>query len=74
MAALNVPLTLAILIYIRRRLRRRQTMSIKKLFSNFKIWVRPTIADKSTASAFQSTFLVAKELDRLTMDVLTFLR
>ena len=69
MAALNVPLTLAILIYIRRRLRRRQSMSIKKLFSNFKIW-----ADKSTASAFQSTFLVAKELDRLTMDVLTFLR
>ena len=74
MAALNVPLTLAILIYIRRRLRRRQTMFIKKLFSNFKMWVRPTIADKSTASAFRSTFLVAKELDRLTMDVLTFLR
>ena len=30
------------------------------------MWVRPTIADRSTAGAFQTTFLLAKELDRLT--------
>ena len=30
------------------------------------MWDRPTIADRSTAGIFQSTFLVAKELDHLT--------
>ena len=29
------------------------------------MWVRATIADRSSAAAFQATFLVAKELDRL---------
>ena len=58
-------LTLAILISVHRRRRRRQNMLSKKRLSNRKMWVRATIADRSTADAFQATFLVAKELDRL---------
>ena len=33
----------------------------KKKLSNRKMWVRPTLAGRNTAGAFQSTFLVAKE-------------
>ena len=63
MAALY--LTLAILISTRCRRRRRQKMLSKKRLSNRKMCVRQTIADRSTAGAFQATFLVAKELGRL---------
>ena len=67
MVALYFRLTLAILIFIRRHRRRHQKMLSKIRLSNRKMWVRPTTADRSTAGAFQSTFLVAKEeLDRLT--------
>ena len=66
MTALYLRLTLAILISIRRRRSRRQKMLSKKELSNGKMWVRPTIPDRSTAGAFQSAFLVAKKLDRLT--------
>ena len=66
MAALYLRLTLAILTSTHHCCRRRQKMLSKKRLSNRKMWVRPTIADRSTASAFQSTFLVAKELDSLT--------
>ena len=53
MAALYLRLTLAILIYIRCRLRRRQKMVCKTSLSN------------RTKCGFQSPFLVTKELDRL---------
>ena len=43
MAALYLRLTLAILISIRCRRRRRQKILIKKRLSNRKMWVRPTI-------------------------------
>ena len=66
MAALYLHLTLTILVSIRRSLRKRQRIFSKKRLSNRKMWVRPTIANRSTAGALQSTFLGAKELDRLT--------
>ena len=59
MAALYLRLTLAILISVRRRRRRRQKILTKKRLSNRKIWVGSTIAGRSTAGGFQSTFLVA---------------
>ena len=45
MTALYLRLTLAILIFIRRRRSRRQKMLSEKKLSNGKMWVRPTIAD-----------------------------
>ena len=66
MAVLYLRLTLTILISVRRRRRRRQKILSKERLSNRKMWIRPTITGKSTASLFQSTFSVPKELDRLT--------
>ena len=66
MAALYLRLTLAILTSTHLCCRRRQKMLSKKRLSNRKMWVRPTIADRSTTGAFRSTFLVAREMARLT--------
>ena len=58
MAAVYLRLTVAILISIHHHRRRLQKMLSKKEWSNRNKWVRPTIADRSTAAAFQHTFLV----------------
>ena len=69
MDALYLCLTLGILIsVIHRRRHRRQKFLSRKRLPNRKKWIRPTITDRITAGAFQSTFLVAKEFDRLTVN------
>jgi len=67
MAAVNLDLLFVTMIILRRRRRRRQLIKTKaRIINRGRPWVRPTNIDRNIHGAFYTTFLVAKESDRLT--------